>query len=70
MPIAIVLDKVSNCSEVICCCEILCNGLRGLKLHQHSCRVLKGQEEETFDSVDVSKIYDDAVQIKHQINLN
>ena len=50
---------VSNCSEVSCCCEKVCNGLRGLKMHQRSCRVLKGLDQETFDSVDVNETYDD-----------
>ena len=50
---------VSNCSEVRCCCGKVCNGLRGLKIHQRSCRVLKGLEQETLDYVEVNETYDD-----------
>ena len=28
-------------------------------MHQRSCRVLKGLEQETFDSVDINETYDD-----------
>ena len=60
----------SNCSEVRYCCGKACNGLRGLKMHQRSCRVLKRLEQETFYSVDINETYDDTVQIEHQINVN
>ena len=56
---------VSNCSEVRCCCGNACNGLRGLKMHQRSCRVLKGLEQETFDSVHINETYHDTGQIDH-----
>ena len=39
-------------------------------MHQRSCRVIKGLEQETFDSVDVNETYDDTGQIEHQINSN
>ena len=37
----------SYCSNVHCCGGKLCNGLRGLKMHQHSCLV-----NETFESAE------------------
>ena len=39
-------------------------------MHQRSCRVLKGLEQENFDSVDVNETYDDTGQIERQINSN
>ena len=39
-------------------------------MHQCSCRVLKGLEQETFDYVDVNETYDDTDQSEHQINSN
>ena len=60
-PITTTLERskdVSNCSEVKCCCGKLCNGLRGLKMHQRSCRVIKGLEQETFEHQDINQSYD------------
>ena len=31
-----------NCRQVKCCCGKICNGQRGLKMHQRSCRVVQG----------------------------
>ena len=44
-------DHVSNCTDVKCCCGKVCNGFRGLKMHQCSCRVIKGLENETYESL-------------------
>ena len=44
--------KVCNCLHVKCCCRKLSNRLRGLQMHQRSCRVLKGQTDETFELLD------------------
>ena len=44
-------DHVSNCTDVKCCCGKVCNSLRGLKMHQRSCRVIKGLENETYQSL-------------------
>ena len=60
--------SVSNCSEVKCCCGKVCNGLRGLKMHQRSCRVIKGLSEETFESLDTDEASDDTGQIEHNID--
>ena len=49
-------DHVSNCTDVRCCCGKVCNGLRGLKMHQRSCRVIKGLENETFESLESNDI--------------
>ena len=61
---------VSNCSKVSCRCVKVSNGLRCLKMHQRSCRVRKGLEKESYDSVNVNEIYDDTGHIEHQINSN
>ena len=42
-------NHVSNCTSVKCCCGKVCNGLRGLKMHQRSCRVITSLESETFE---------------------
>jgi len=39
-------------------------------MHQRSCRILKGLEQETFDFVDINETYDDTGQIEHQINVS
>ena len=41
--------QVCNCSHVKCCCGKLFYRLRGLQMHQRSCRVLKDQTDETFE---------------------
>ena len=72
-PIATTLERskdISNCSEVKCCCGKLCNGLRGLKMHQCSCRVIKGLEQETFQHQDRNQTYDDTGQPNYEIDLN
>ena len=48
----------------------ICNGLRGLKMHQRSCRVIKGLEEETFESHDLNQSLDDTGQPDQEIELN
>ena len=60
--------SVSTCSEVKCCCGKVCNGLCGLKMHQRSCRVIKGLSEETFESLDTDEAYEDTDQIEHNID--
>ena len=42
----------SNCSNGHCCCGKICNGLRGVKMHQRSCRIIKSLENETFESAE------------------
>ena len=50
--------EASNCSEVKCCCGKHCNGLRGLKMHQRSCRVIKDMSSETFEVLEQSDFTD------------
>ena len=72
-PITTTLERskyISNCSEVKCCCGKLCNGLRGLKIHQHSCQVIKGLEQETFEYQDINQSYDDTGQLDNEIDLS
>ena len=48
LPIAVnETTEVSNCSHVKCYCGRL-NGLRGLIMHERSCRVIKSLTDETF----------------------
>ena len=47
--------EVSNCSHTKCCCGKLCSGLRVLKMHHRSCRVIKGLTDETFDMLEKLK---------------
>ena len=42
---------VENCAEITCCCGKSCNGVKGLKMHQHSCRVFNGLDENLTDMV-------------------
>ena len=42
----------SNCHSVKCCCGKICKGIRGLKMHQRTCRVVKDLTEETFEFVE------------------
>ena len=37
-------------------------------MHQRSCRVIKGLDQQTFESVDLNQTYDDTGQIDHQID--
>ena len=39
----------SNCYRVKCCCGKICKGIRGLKMHQRTCRVVKDLTEEAFE---------------------
>ena len=50
-----------------CCYGKFCNGLRGLKMHQQSCRVIKGLEQETFEHQHITQIYDDTGQLDNEI---
>ena len=50
--------KVCNCSHVKCCCIKLSTVLRGLHMHQRSCRVLIGQTYETFELLDETEYTD------------
>ena len=38
-----------NPPTVNCSCGKMCNGLKGLKMHQRSCRVIKGLAAEAFE---------------------
>ena len=42
----------SNCHCVKCCCGKICKGIRGRKMHQRTCRVVKDLTEETFEFVE------------------
>ena len=42
----------SNCSHMKCSCGKVCKGLRDLKMHQRSCRVISDLEGEIFDPVE------------------
>ena len=50
--------NASNCSEVKCCCGKHCNGLRGLKMHQRSFRIVKSMTSETFEVLEQSNFTD------------
>ena len=39
----------SNCHSVKCCDRKICKGIRGLKMHQRTCRVVKDLTEKTFE---------------------
>ena len=39
----------TNSSTINCSCRKVCNGLKGLKMHQHSCQVIKGLADETCE---------------------
>ena len=49
-------EHVSNCKDVKCCCGQSCNGVHGLMRHQRSCRVIKGLEHETYESLEHCEI--------------
>ena len=42
---------VENCAEITCCCGKSCKGVKGLKMHQRSCRVFNGLDENLTDMV-------------------
>ena len=44
--------EISVHRSVKCCCRKMCNGIRGLKMHQRTCRVAKDLTEETFELVE------------------
>ena len=44
----------NNCLQVECSCGKICNGLRGLKMHQRSCRVIQGLSD---ISIEDNRIY-------------
>ena len=37
---------ISKCTVIKCCCGKICKGNRGLKMHQRSCRVIQGLNNE------------------------
>ena len=41
--------EVCNFSHVKCCSRKICNGFRGLKMQQLSCRVIKGLTDKTLE---------------------
>ena len=43
-----------SCSLIKCCCGKICNGQKGLKMHQRSCRVIQGLGDISFDDINVS----------------
>ena len=45
-------ENPSNCSHIKCSCGKVCKGLRGLKMHQRSCRVISDLEGEVFESIE------------------
>ena len=42
---------VEYCAEITCCCGKSCKGVKGLQMHQHSCRVFNGLDENLTDMV-------------------
>ena len=44
-------NSPSNCNHVKCSCGKVCKGLRGLKMHQRNCRVIKDLADETYEFV-------------------
>ena len=41
-------ENPSNCSHIKCSCGKVCKGIRGLKMHQRSFRVINDLEGEVF----------------------
>ena len=46
MPVMHSLFRISNTDDVKCCCGKSCKGTKGLKMHQRSCRVIHGLNDE------------------------
>ena len=46
------VNEVCNTDHVKCCCGKQCKGLRGLKMHQRSCRVIKDLDKELTYHID------------------
>ena len=42
---------VENCAEITCCCGKNCKGIIGLKMHQRSCSVFNGLDENFSEMV-------------------
>ena len=70
--------RSSTCVSVKCSCGKICNGQRGLKMHQLSCRVSKDLSGETFEkqciddyfpSTESAPIIDDQINIKVEAQL-
>ena len=68
----------STCVSVKCSCGKICNGQRGLKMHQRSCRVIKDFSGETFENQSIddclpttesAPIIDDQINIKVGVKL-
>ena len=69
----------STCVSVKCSCGNICNGQRGLKTHQRSCRVIKDISGETFENqciddylptTESEPIIDDQINIKFKLKVN
>ena len=67
-----------NPPTVNCSCGKMCHGLKGLKMHQRSCRVIKGLAGETFEiqgtveqivERDRNEIIEDNVSIKTGVKI-
>ena len=39
-------------SDIKCCCGKVCKGIRGLKMHQRSCRVMEGLAKEVYEELE------------------
>ena len=55
----------SSYKALKCCCGKVCKGAQGLKMHQRSCRVIDGMEEELQQQMTDTlndQVYEDSVQ--------
>ena len=43
---------ISRRSVIKCCCGKICKGARGLKMHQRSCRVIHGLNDELYNEIE------------------
>ena len=43
---------ISRRSVIKCCCGKICKGARGLKMHQRSCRVIHGLNDELYNDIE------------------
>ena len=59
-------------SGIKCCCDKVCKGARGLKMHQRSCRVILGLNNELRADLDEENndIYPDDISNNAQCNSN
>ena len=56
----------TNTLIVKCCCGKQCNGLRGLKAHQRSCRTLFGLQKDILEGIEYNQSENN--NIENQIN--